>query len=158
YELGFSQAQVDRVVDHLWEMGPAYFDYFFFTENCSYHLLAVIETAIPERDIVAGLPYWVIPSDTVKAIAAEPGLIHSAQYRPSTKTLLETGLEGLSPDESTSLRQIVETQSLSALPASAPADRKAAILDTALDYTDFKDPESQKNPERPASPWKRSLL
>ena len=32
---------------HAWELGNASFDYFFFKENCSYHLLALLDYADP---------------------------------------------------------------------------------------------------------------
>ncbi|MBA2403145.1 MAG: DUF4105 domain-containing protein, partial [Bdellovibrionales bacterium] len=41
YDLGLNQEQINRVVDHIWEMGSVYFDYFYFTENCSYHILGL---------------------------------------------------------------------------------------------------------------------
>jgi hypothetical protein len=44
---------------HAWELGNASFDYFFFKENCSYHLLSLLEYADPRctspNDSVSGL-------------------------------------------------------------------------------------------------------
>jgi len=47
YQLNFSREEVERVLKHLWELWLVYFDYFFFDENCSYHLLSLLEVARP---------------------------------------------------------------------------------------------------------------
>ncbi|TKB87313.1 MAG: DUF4105 domain-containing protein, partial [Nitrospira sp.] len=39
YRLSFDDRQIRRLLMHAWELGNASFDYFFFKENCSYHLL-----------------------------------------------------------------------------------------------------------------------
>ena len=41
YRLHFSEHQVRRLLEHAWELGSTYFDYFFFKENCSYHILSL---------------------------------------------------------------------------------------------------------------------
>src|SRR5438067_6075104 len=53
YELALSPDEVERVLRHAWELLPAYFQYFFFDENCSYHLKALIPVARPELDLTA---------------------------------------------------------------------------------------------------------
>jgi hypothetical protein len=47
YRLNFSPKQIDRLLMHAWELGNAYFDYFFFKENCAYHILSLLEVADP---------------------------------------------------------------------------------------------------------------
>src|SRR5579884_3918339 len=47
YRLNLTQPQIRRLLMHAWELGNAYFDYFFFKENCSYHLLSLLEYADP---------------------------------------------------------------------------------------------------------------
>jgi hypothetical protein len=51
YELNLSPEEVDRVLKHAWELGPIYFDYYFFDENCSYYLLELLETARPDLQL-----------------------------------------------------------------------------------------------------------
>ena len=43
YELDFKEEELSRLLDHLWELGGIYFKYYFFQENCSYHLLSLLE-------------------------------------------------------------------------------------------------------------------
>jgi hypothetical protein len=51
YELNLSPDVVDRVLMHVWELGPIYFDYYFFDENCSYYLLELLEAARPDMNL-----------------------------------------------------------------------------------------------------------
>ncbi|RMF79850.1 MAG: DUF4105 domain-containing protein, partial [Nitrospirae bacterium] len=41
YRLRLPQPVVERVFEHAWELAGTYFDYYFFTENCAYHLLSL---------------------------------------------------------------------------------------------------------------------
>jgi len=47
YQLNFSQAEVYRLLRHVWELDDIYFEYYFFDENCAYHLLSLLEVARP---------------------------------------------------------------------------------------------------------------
>ncbi len=49
YHLDVSQETVDMVLMHAWELLGTYFDYYFFTENCAYHLLSLLEAAASLR-------------------------------------------------------------------------------------------------------------
>ena len=83
YDLGLNQDQIDWVVDHLWEMGSTYFDYFYFTENCSYHVLGLLNVAYTDIDILKNLnPIFVLPIDTVKEMK-KLGLIKTRKVRVS---------------------------------------------------------------------------
>ncbi len=45
YRLNLTQEQIDFLLRHAWEMGSTYFNYYFFTKNCSYQLLTLLEAA-----------------------------------------------------------------------------------------------------------------
>ncbi len=47
---------------HAWELGNAYFDYFFFKENCSYHLLTLLDYADPTLHLTDEFPFWTVPA------------------------------------------------------------------------------------------------
>jgi hypothetical protein len=47
YRLNLTEPQIRRLLMHAWELGNASFDYYFFKENCSYHLLSLLEYADP---------------------------------------------------------------------------------------------------------------
>lgn len=76
YELNLSPEEVDRLLMHAWELGPIYFDYYFFDENCSYYLLELLEAARPDLDLTSKFRWWAIPSDTVREIVKQIGRAH----------------------------------------------------------------------------------
>ena len=43
-------AEIDFLLMHLWELREAEAPYYFFTRNCSYELLRLLEVAVPELD------------------------------------------------------------------------------------------------------------
>jgi hypothetical protein len=54
YRLNLSPDQIEWMLMHTWELGNTYFDYYFLTENCSYHLLSLIEIADPDLHLTDG--------------------------------------------------------------------------------------------------------
>ncbi len=69
---------------HVWELGPTRFDYYFFDENCAYHLLSLLEVARPGLQLTDRFRWWAIPSDTVRAVTDQPGLLKRVVYRPAS--------------------------------------------------------------------------
>ncbi|MFN9068025.1 MAG: DUF4105 domain-containing protein, partial [Bdellovibrionales bacterium] len=73
YELDLSTDELDFLLDHLWEVGDSHFDYYFLTQNCGFHMLTVLEAAVPRLNLVDRVPFWVIPADALKAMTETPG-------------------------------------------------------------------------------------
>ncbi len=101
YRLSLTDGQIDWMVRHMWELGNTWFDYWFFTENCSYHLLSLIEVARPDLHLREQFDGTVIPINTLKLVASVPGLVTETRYRPSVvnrmqakRRLLNTGEAG----------------------------------------------------------------
>ncbi len=85
YELDYNSDEVDFMLLHLWELLPAYFDYYFIDENCSYHLLALLQAARPKVNLTKSFYWDATPADTVRALASVPGLLKNVHYRPSLR-------------------------------------------------------------------------
>ena len=83
YPLHLTPAQVDQLVRHLWELGQTSIAYYFFNRNCSYQLLPLLEAADPDLNLSRPFVFKAIPSDTLRAIRAWPGLSDSGARRPS---------------------------------------------------------------------------
>jgi hypothetical protein len=140
YRLNFTRDQLHRVLVHAWEMGNASFDYFFFKENCAYHILALLDLADPELYLADRFRLYTFPSDGVRAIAETPNLVEDAVFRPSRRTRIRRGREALSADERNWLEKIVDQPNVAQSEAFArlsPA-RQAAVLDVASDYFLYK--------------------
>jgi len=97
YRLALTPQEIDRLMMHAWELGPTRFDYYFFDENCSYHLLSLLDVARPGLDLTDQFRWWAIPSDTVRAVAEKPGLVSQAVYRPATATVIQQRIRQLDP-------------------------------------------------------------
>ena len=136
YELNLTSEELQQLTYHLWELQWTYFDYYFFTENCSYHMLTLLEAASPRINLISELPAWVIPSETIRVLAQDENLIKNISYRSSIRTQFNERLNNLNKEELNAFQQWKDKNSnwnLNLLPQS-----KAMVLDAGLDYLDFK--------------------
>lgn len=140
YELDFTPQEVDRVLKHAWELLPAYFAYYFFDENCSYHLLGLLQVARPELQLSAPFRLWALPSDTVREVARTPGLVKRVVYRPANSTIIEHRIAGMPAEERRMARDLgLGRTSASAAPLDAlPPERAAAVVETGYDYLTYR--------------------
>ena len=121
YELDLNAAEIERVLAHAWELLPVYFDYFFFDENCAYHLLGLLQVARPDLELTAQFPLWALPVDSVRALTEHAGLVRKIVYRPSSSTLMAERLVRMPPQERRMARDL-------ALGALSPADSSLRAL------------------------------
>jgi hypothetical protein len=138
YDLNFTQEQIDRMLRHLWELGSTYFRYFFFQENCSYHILSLLEVGNPELHLTDRFTFAVIPSDTVRLITQEVELVSKVVYRPSILSQFTQKRRAMDPGEYQLLRSVLKTRSLEKI-ADAELDvpRKALVVDAAVDLVQY---------------------
>lgn len=137
YDLALTPEEVQRVVAHLWELGTTYFAYYYVSENCSYHILGLLEAASPRIRLLKHLGWPVIPADTVKALASSPGLIEAVHFRPSNATQFKRRVDGLTSDELAAVASLMVAPRAALPPGWAPA-KQAHVLDVALDLADFR--------------------
>ena len=153
YQLDLTPVELERIVRHAWELQSAYFEYYFFDENCSYHLLRLIQVARPEMDLAGRFRWWAIPSDTVRAVADEPGLVARAVYRPASATVIRQRLGRMSEQErritrDLSVRRIEATDAkLGTLPPAGAA----AALEVAHDYVNYRRAVGKNEVEQPGA-------
>ena len=139
YALNLTPAEISQMLRHVWEMSPARFEYYFLDENCSYHLLSLLEAARPTLRLTDRFPWWAIPSETVRAVA-DAGLLQEVRYRPARTTvllermrLMDAELERLS--KGIALGDLaVDADSLKTL---APV-QQAQVVELALDYLAYR--------------------
>lgn len=140
YRLNFTAHQVRRLLMHAWELGNASFDYFFLKENCSYHLLALLDYADPTLHLTDEFLWWTVPADTVRLISSKPGLVSGIAYRPSRSNVIRRKRESLPAGEKELAHRI--TRDLGELTSPAFAQlglpRQAFLLDLASDYLRYR--------------------
>ncbi|TCK17917.1 uncharacterized protein DUF4105 [Thiogranum longum] len=140
YDLNLDQAEIDQLMRHAWEVRHINFDYYFLTENCSYHVLSLLEVARQGSQLTGDFSVKAIPSDTVRAVV-DAGMADRAVYRPATTTLIRQHLDSLDP----SAKELVEHLSTDTDPASekrlGTVDNKVTrsrILELAYDYNRYQ--------------------
>ncbi|MDR3606379.1 MAG: DUF4105 domain-containing protein [Oligoflexia bacterium] len=99
YELNLGPEQIDRMLNHAWEMGTTYFNYYFFNRNCSYHLMSLLEVANPDWHLRENFTVATIPIDTIRVLDKIPGAIRKRAFRPALLKILEARLARTSPEE-----------------------------------------------------------
>lgn len=156
YELDFTEEEINFIVDQVWEMGHTYFDYYFLTENCSYHMMTVLEGARPGLDLVSHLPYlYVIPADTIRVLD-DQNMVQKVKFRPAPSSVFYQELKMLSSSEQKMMLDLYSGKA--ALKDDLPLDRKALIYDTALSLVDFKYAKDILKGKEEAHAIKRPLL
>ncbi|WP_242344909.1 Lnb N-terminal periplasmic domain-containing protein [Anaeromyxobacter terrae] len=158
YDLALAPEETQLLARHLWELGGTWFAYWYLDENCSYHVLGALEAAAPRLDLLSHVGRAVVlPSDTVKALYANAGLVRAVHYRPSIRTQFEARARALDALE---LRTAVELAGRPAAPfpdALAP-ERRVAVLDAAQDLLDLRHGRKLVMGEDPAAAQLRQAL
>lgn len=139
YQLQFTQEQIDLMVAHMWELGQTYFDYKFFTENCSYHILGILEVGNPQLKLTEALPpLYVIPVDTVRLLFTEKNLVRGFKFRPSVLTKLKYSTKDLNFTEKSNILSWVNDPQRMALDLKNQSpEQQAKFMDATLDAFDF---------------------
>lgn len=139
YRLNFTSDEIDRLMMHIWELGPTYFDYYFFDENCSYELLSLLDVARPDLKMTDDFRWWAIPSDTVRAVTENTNLLKQAIYRPSNATVIMQRLRSMQAP----LRKLAKALSDGAIQSNdnsmrqlAP-EQQAQVLELSYDYVAY---------------------
>ncbi len=140
FQMNLSPEEVDRVLRHAWELGSAYYQYFFFDENCAYHLLGLLQVARPELDLTSQFRWWAIPSDSVRAITRQPDIVKGVVYRPSSATLVRHRLKELQEPERKLVKDLSVLHIAADNPAlrALPAERAASVLEASHDYVNYR--------------------
>lgn len=139
FPLNLTEAEIDRLLRHCWELGKASFPYLFFTRNCSWQLMPLLDIVKPELDLSGRFYLWVIPSDTARAVVAasppaEPG------WRPSLWKTVEWKRSQLSPAQRASVLELARGDQAAELARLAPVHPalKAPVLELAADYLNWR--------------------
>lgn len=160
YELNLNDAELQQLLYHIWEVGPHYFDYYFFTQNCSYHMLTLMEAVSERIELTNKVPLYVIPSDSVKALFEVPGFVRKVEFRPSLRRHFENKWSRFTDQEKKDFLFVVTGYTDAALTGIKFDNilRKALFLDGLIDYVDMKDPNGVAKHEGPWYHMKEKVL
>ena len=146
YRLNLSQDELDALVAHVWEAGQTNTDYYFFSENCSYILLEMLDVAVPNADMAQTFhrPYffmdYVIPVDTIRTVVSRPNLLDKAVYRPARQTKIRHAYNSLTPEEKEILNYVLHKPRMveKVRDSSLSPTQKANVLETAYEYLQYE--------------------
>lgn len=99
YQLNLTQAEVQQLLRHLWEIQGIKFDYYFLRENCAFRLLALLDVARENINMsLNSHPLYAVPVDVVRDVE-QAGLIENRFYRPATHNKISQMADQLSREE-----------------------------------------------------------
>ena len=134
YDLDFTDEEIQFFLAHLWELGSTFFDYFYVSENCSYHLLGALEAVRPNLDLLGHMHWPVIPADTIKALYAND-LVRRVSFRPSLRRQFHARVDGLPDEDLAMIEELVDDPKQ---PIELPPERARKVLDAAQDLIDIR--------------------
>lgn len=158
YKLALSEAQRNLLIAHLWELQNVRFPYFFFRENCAYHISALLnlittDTFVP-RYMPWAMPITVFDNLMSSNINGKP-LVDTIELHRSRRTLFQNRFAASSVKQKKLIHQYALGQvdlSTSNAFSSLTEDEQIWIVDTLLDYSAFmskeKDGEVHKENQR----------
>ncbi len=160
YQLALDPQQIHVLLLHLWEVGEARFQYFYFRENCAFEMLALIEVANPALHLTEQFPVATVPTKTVKAVCAEEGLVTARVYRPSLIHQLDQRRHAFSVGQAAAFKDILKANELapSAAYGRLGDGEKAAVLDAYLDYRQYQVMRSRKSEDEGLLRQNRAIL
>jgi len=143
YDLALTEEESIRLASIMWEIGENEINYYYFDDNCSALMLALLDAAKPELDLYSKLPHqWIIPVDTLKVVTETPGLVTNIHYIPSTRTKFLTRFRFLDSREQKLVDYLVTKNApehLASETADLPTDTRIEVLDTLVELVDFKE-------------------
>ncbi len=138
YSLTLTNAELKRMVLHVFEMEKIYSDYFFFDENCSFNLMFLLEVARPGVNLTDKFGPWVTPIETIK-LMKKAGLIGPVNYRPSIVTDIKHQMEELGKDTDLAIGLTQGNSSpQDILDLKINPAQKAAVFDLATGLTKYQ--------------------
>ncbi len=159
YRLNLPAPALDFIVRHTYELQTTYYDYYFFTENCAYHLLSLIEPSLPEQRFTDAFGAWVLPVDILRLLD-QRGLISRVDYYPSRYRIIQTRRATMTESEQKLALAIsnnrLRPDELAGRGLAKP--RQAAILDLAYDFLRYTEVRHSNMIDSKLSPAARALL
>jgi hypothetical protein len=146
YPLALTPEEVDFLLMHLWELQDVAFPYYYFKQNCSYHLLGLLEVARPDLELRERVRVYTIPADSLKQVLIEIGLAGEPVFRPSAATRLGHLAGRLSPEDRTLARDLAQGRAkpTDTRLAALPDEERAAVLVVAHDYLSYTTPSKDR--------------
>ncbi len=160
FPLQLTQEEVDAIMRHSYEMLIVYYDYYFFKENCAYHLLSLLDVVSPEDRFTDHYSGWTIPVDTVRLLE-QKGLIRSSDFYPSTSRSIQHRIAMLDAEDLTLVKRGIDggTGSIHQDLDQRSEETRVQLLDIINDYQRYlRFNNKEGSPTRLSPAEKETLL
>ncbi len=137
YGLNLSPAELDFLVEHVWEVGHTQTRYFFFSENCSYLLMEVLDAVRPSLRLADDFPRQTIPLDTLKSVNNRTDLIGETRYRPSRQRRIAYRYQQMTSAEKEALTVYLNDGNMEKITALSEAEQ-IHVWDAAYEYVQYQ--------------------
>ncbi|HET6347272.1 MAG TPA: DUF4105 domain-containing protein, partial [Myxococcota bacterium] len=139
YHLDIPDGGMTWMLRHIWELDHTHFNYYFFDENCAYHILSLLEVGRPDLHLLDAFPTITIPVDTLRAVVDAPGLVKRRTLRRAHTAVMQAQLDHLASGERRLARDLVLDLAGNPLPdvVALPAERRGQVLDAAQSYFQY---------------------
>lgn len=147
YRLNLTAGEIDRLLEHIWELREINFDYYFFDENCSLRLLELLDVARPGVAMTPQFSYAAIPVDTVRSVINK-GMVLDVAYRPANQTKLKFQITQLTKEQqqlALALSEDIEVLEGSIFDALIKQE-KIQVAQAAYDYLRYSATKKERAP------------
>lgn len=135
--LDFNQEELNFFVAHLWEIGQTQSRYYFFSKNCSYMLMEMLDAVRPSLKLAEKFPLHAIPLDTFKAVFKSDDLVKQINYRPSRQKQIIFAVDDMNEKQRKAYFNLIENEKYK-LPEDLSQDEKSDILGTVYQFIQYQ--------------------
>lgn len=134
YELNLTKEEQELFVALIWELKEAKIRYYFFTQNCSYLLLSMLEATRPTLNLTSKFNLHAIPLSTLKEINSQ-NLIKNTTYRPSRQSKLQHRYRQMTNKQKKAFVDIIQNNHIDL--SDLKTNEQADVLETAYQYIQY---------------------
>jgi len=139
FKLNLTEKELELAQAHLWDMNNALFDYYYFTENCSYHVLRFLDAIAPSYDLMPEHYSITVPVDTLYPLLENKGLTSEISFRPSLQKRLNSLIENTDTKQKDAIIEAYNNRSLDKFnKQNLDSKQRARALDIIAQFIDYK--------------------
>lgn len=157
YRLALPPAAVRLVLAHAWEVTQKRYVYYFFRHNCAYRVAELLEVVDGLEVIPRDRP-WTVPQALIQSVAAARldgrPLLAERVFHPSRQSRLYEKHSALKAGEKQLVTRVIDDEITPDGPAvrELPVERQQALIDTVLDFHQFRLERSKREAGKKMSP------
>ncbi len=135
-ELNFDERELELLVAHLWEIGHTKTRYYFFSKNCSYMIMELLDAVRPSLQLAKKFPAQTIPLDTIKTIYRSDNLVKDVKFRPSRQAKITHREKQMNRMQRKAFIQAIKNEDYTM--ENLSDDEKSDVLETAYQYVQYQ--------------------